>query len=719
MEPVDIPADLIERLEQERIKADLDNKLRLHVSNLRQMFYFLEEDVAAFHQYSLKEDFVSERAFRVLNCAKGCHCVGFQIALAAELGVYPHQVEIWTTMSDNRQKLRLLQRMSPKTFVKHYDLPFFVRVLGPCDTLEVSPALIEGYSRLQEEEATFLDEIRDAFTLAGVELPYDPSEGCGIGRGQFTVKRANESVRDHLLQKYNALLDEAVELVSDIVLPVPKTHQVIFFKVFDAEHILPHPCIGDSDQATDSDARNCPIVYLGSEYVDESDSIDDINTTVFKMLSSCFGAVGKGIPEDWVNMHYFLMALNGDITCLSTETREQEELDDGDVICCVPGPRVDTEELRKEQESLAYNALNSFITYEINKKTFRIGYCSYIPSQVKYFKRACGLWTASQCDLPVLPIPSDDEEEYILSLAQSCELVVRDVANLVQNTGMRLVVGKEYVSHDRHMYLPLPPNPDLQFSKYLRNFVKLMNSHDLYSLQVACLPLDPLPDSSKKRCLEFILVDQRMREQRREWLDRDIYRQAAHLYNMQKKDILSMVADGQDRTVQVGQLRPVSGDISWPYGVTPVADEFVSDSHLYLSFDVDIGVTVHDIMQDVRRNIVLADPTTAVVSDASEEDGVGPSPRKRPVAEVTVTSVGRNVRSRAGSGNPINETEQHDEEKNDGGKGECMWANVLYPAEFVSPDTKEPFIIAFSIMDHSIYSYLHCDHAMSTIRRNW
>ena len=721
MADVDIPTELVTRLEQERHKSDLDNKLRLHVSNLRQIYYFLEEDVAAFHQYSLKEDFVSEGSLRVLTCGRGFHFIGLQMALAAELDVYPHQVELWCTVSAANQRLRLVEKMSAGAVVRSCDMPYFVRVLGSKDTAEVTSSIIERYTRLQREEVLLQDAIRTALSPAGVELPFDPSEGCGIGRGQFTMKRiVDTATRENQQQTYNTLLEEAVGIVNTLVLPVLQTHQLMFFKVFDVDNRLPRLTLGTGAGGKGGHIQshdNCPIMYIGSEYIDESDSLVDMRTTVFGMLRGFFERGGKSMPDEWRNLHFFLMTSEGDMVCLSSdEVRYKEDLEDGDVICCVPGPAVESDILLREQEAEAYSALTTFMRYEINKMVFRVGPCSYIPSQAKYFKRACGLWTVSQCPLPDLTAigdPSEEDRECTLSLMQTCQQVVRDVSCLVRSTDDKLVVGKEYIAQERHMFRPLLPDGEVALTKYLRPFVKGMNSHDLYSLQVACLPLDPLPAYSNKRYLEFNLVDQRMRDQRREWLERDIYPQAVHLYNIQRKFISSMTSTSEGE-VQLGQLRPVSGDINWPRGVTAVADEFVSDSRLYLSVDVDIGLTVHDVLQEVRRNIrVLTDPRPSDGEHQREGEGEGKGPRKRSAGEEAALSEDRNVRSRP---NGMNE---EDKDRDSSVTEECVWADLIYPSEVVPPDSADSFILAFATMDHSIISYLRADGAVSTIRRNW
>lgn len=606
MAGVEIPSPLIARLEEERAKAQLDAMLRTHNNFIRHVQYFLEEDLAMFHTFTRSEDWVSQASLRTITIGKGVYCYALMLALAKELEVYPHQIEIWKCMTSDEKNFRLVEKIPVAAFIRDFDFPFFVRIAQNASNDELMQL---SYQQLYEKEQEYLADVRDACTPSALtgKLQFDPCEGMGIGRGTLKIKKMADPQGSELLEKNNALAEEVLATLSKYTEETLETVKLVFFKVFDVENRLPHPCFPLSPRCAVVDKNeaealyNSKVVYIGASFVDDSEPIEDIRQTVRALLQSCFETAGLDFPDDWQDLYIFEMASNYQIEFILDDdgVRQPEFLSNGSILCCVPGPASNDFD---NSESKARIALQNHISHEVSKIPITVTYCRSLPSAspAKYFNRMCGLWTLSGCESP-----SRSEEDWIvtLSLEQSCVSAAAEVISQLSVNPKRVWVGKEYNNPNGSQHCrSLQAIPQHSLENYFEFFARNRHRH---SLQVACLPLD-LPgvqEYSSRRYLEFELMDQRMRAQRKFLLENSIYKQARHLYYLQRKDILSM-GESSDEGVDVMRLRHIYEDIDWPRGVTPVADEFVSESSLYLMFESDANLTFNDIVKKVRENII-------------------------------------------------------------------------------------------------------------------
>jgi hypothetical protein len=723
MAGVEIPSDLLERLEQERAKAALDMMLRVHNGGIRQVQYFLEEDVAMFHNYTRGEDFVSEASYRTITMVKGLYCYALQFALAKELGVYPHQIEIWKTFQQNDTKsLRLQNKIPCGVFIKNFDFPFFVRI---AENASHDETMRLSYQELYEEEQVLLADLRVAYTPAGLAgpLPFDPVEGMGIGRGILKIRKLADPDGTKLADVNKRLSEESLSVIEKYTEETPSTVKYVFFKVFDDEFLLPRPCYqlscryGDDSLLDTKDMDQCKIAYIGSGFIDDTEPMEDIRYTVMSMLRNCFVNAGRDFPDAWQDFYLFDMTPDHNIEYILDDdgVRQPEFISHGTILCCVPGPSSDNFDAT---EARAKDMLHEHISYEISKIPVPVSFCKHSQSgsPAKFFKRLCGLWSLSGCDSAT---SADDEWLVTLSLEQSCVSAAALIASQMQVDRTRVLVGKEYFNPQGTFFFKSLQSYQQRPLKDFYDF--FVDNRFRIALQVACMPMElpPGDELSSRRYLEFDLVDQRMRAQRRSWLESTVYKQADHMYNMQRKDILSMAESVEDG-VNVMKLRHVYKDVNWPQGVTPVADEFVSDSVLYLTFESDASLTFHDVVQKARRNILL--------TSTADERAVSGKRTIEMISDEEATENARVVRSRADTKAPgvvsINEMIPDvpqrsvicsDPEVVD----RCAWSHLLPMSEDADMSAAELTILAFFMMNHEIVKIYGASYDLSDVARSW
>jgi hypothetical protein len=190
MENIEIPLDLDRRLSEEKLKKVEENLSNKHRESFVEIDYFLESDLKTFSKFSESEDLISEKeSLKHLYVLAGCTHLGLIYQLAAHFKRLPCEIECWTaSRGPNDERLRIYDCIPASSYPKplnHHET-YFIRFVEENDgnVLEESCALIQ----LQEE---WLKALRKNYLQnlpSGLNLTFDPCEGCSIGQGGHIVK---------------------------------------------------------------------------------------------------------------------------------------------------------------------------------------------------------------------------------------------------------------------------------------------------------------------------------------------------------------------------------------------------------------------------------------------------------------------------------------------------------------------------------------------------
>mmetsp|Transcript_6273 Transcript_6273/g.9471 ORF Transcript_6273/g.9471 Transcript_6273/m.9471 type:complete len:1457 (+) Transcript_6273:112-4482(+) len=717
MSSVKIPHELNLRLEEERTKKLEELIMQKHIDSFVSVKYFLDEDISMFHEFTSEDDFLSHQNVRSLKFIRGGLYLGLLLAIADELGTSADMIEIWRGEYLDGGLFRVQNPVTIGELVnivdEHRPPCYFVHLFDEYN----DPVLVEKIQSIREKESHILTTVAQTFCPPHLQLSFDPFEGCGIGKGTAPFNILAHDIYDELYAEFGELKQDLLNALRESRNQSTTTSVLVFFKMFDEKFTLPHSPLGRT--AADSNflsfATAVPLIYIGHSIFQENDTMSTLHATGKDMVAAAFERFGYSVPVSWKDIDIVNMISPLQVEEINTRevlNLKNWDVESGDIIGCLPGERhsdVSDDDMKNMGQS-PFIRLKKYLKFE--------AYKVLVHTQPQkdiyfggYFRRNAGLWIQALHH----GIPQNDDiydsffngDGIILSRDIPCTKISSEVSRLLQFPDQhRLSIGKiTKTSVGKSMFVSARIK-GCTLEKFINSLVSKK-----YSLEIGCVPFPIVDIDTPQRGLEFILVDDRMRSERMTWLSERIFPQAAALYSEQlKARNVSTVMD----------LSPVYKEITWPSGVLPVPDEFVSLNRIYIRVPADSAMHLDDLLRIVRHHICLTDEiqhhgnlvasNTEMTGEFSQDENEICS-GKRPIHDANV----RNVKPKISAISTENESGT-DMDAFD--YREYPWFKMIQLSQ-ISPMTSHPAIIAFTIFNHQVGNILLSSSQLYTLPGSW
>lgn len=335
MKPIvndDIPAHLKERLKKEITRRIQEEKRQAREKQYYDLNYYLEEDIANFHSYSQKMDFLSLNNSRNIRVMVDSSMLSILLQLSDLLNISPIRIRIWNIYYDKRSDhIRASERfefnqdtISSKSRKYCNKDSLYIDILPDAlpDDEMANQVFYRTYKLLRNQEKECLKNLHEELEIInGPDKDNDYLEGYGIGSSNIglfknfllpiSIKRhlSNDVIQvssadlimtsDIIIENKNDIYNEQLNVLTkemnDLMikhLPIVNETFKIFFKIFDPLNILPlklwHPLISNPYESNKASNEYNPMKYLGSKLLSKETTTKSLQTVIRKMLTKVF-----------------------------------------------------------------------------------------------------------------------------------------------------------------------------------------------------------------------------------------------------------------------------------------------------------------------------------------------------------------------------------------------------------------------------------------------
>ena len=340
MYPVDtdsIPATLSDRLVSIIMQHEIDEHRQRILQQSFELEFFVEKDVRDFQRYTETDDFIDRSSIRTLSMNNTCNYLGVLIAIANYLEVRPCDIRLWQLMSSSKSPhiYRVdddvaLQDMRVMLTKADMQIPLFVEMLPNSKTEEENENWSKYWNQVLLVEENVKNKVKSYLEpyllkrskIPGGVLPYDVTEGMGIGCGIHYWKLLTEPQREDCLAYQEDLTVTALRTLATFYpSKLPATCYMFFFKIYDCLGLLPPlDFVNVVENRTDENetasnnsqinsVANNPTVslenrhdiislrYIGYSIIDIDGPFSEFISALKEMISRAFQP--ESIPDIW------------------------------------------------------------------------------------------------------------------------------------------------------------------------------------------------------------------------------------------------------------------------------------------------------------------------------------------------------------------------------------------------------------------------------------
>jgi hypothetical protein len=417
----DIPVHLKERLKYEvdvRIQEERRQSREKQYYNLS---YYLEEDIADFHSYSSKMDFLNVNYYRSIRVMEGSSMLSILLQLSDLLNISPIRIRIWFLAYNKRNDhLRASYRfefnqdtikLTNRKF--HNKDSLYIEILP--EDIDGKQVFYDNYNKLRLEEREYLKKLHDELIeINGTDVDNNYLEGYGIGSSNIGLEKqillpvsiasrsnpneiiqissenlvASDNIIDDKNSEYNEHFNSLSKQMNDLMIKFqPSLNEtfLIFFKVFDPLNKLPlklwNPLVSIPNESKAVTNEYNPMKYLGSKLLSQEVSQKSLPKIIYKMISKVVSEEQKNEYFKDIGFEYNIM--NNPITLNTLEISEDSLLNQD---CNVDGEIIIISQILKD-DSINFNdypyvvdsirifqliSVESWLWHKIKSRTFMV-----------------------------------------------------------------------------------------------------------------------------------------------------------------------------------------------------------------------------------------------------------------------------------------------------------------------------------------------------------